>query len=135
MFSYGAASFVMQVSVHLCVQADQLEDQTDFLLIPRHQELLGDRAKDCDIPVCIEKTGLEDRGQYTLSYVLFRCVCISEFELQIFIVKIFLLVVVFILSFPFVRRFSPEFFQGCSVEETQLHSLQLYPLFTSEYNM
>ncbi|XP_022053626.2 Hermansky-Pudlak syndrome 3 protein isoform X1 [Acanthochromis polyacanthus] len=80
--------------------ADYLEDDIDFLLIPRHVELLGDRAKDCDIPVSIEKTGLEDREQYALSYVLFR-------------------------------RFSPEFFQGCSVEETHLHSLQLYPLFTS----
>ncbi|XP_008282511.1 BLOC-2 complex member HPS3 isoform X3 [Stegastes partitus] len=78
--------------------ADYLED--DFLFIPGHVELLGDRAKDCEIPVSIEKTGLEDRGQYALSYVLFR-------------------------------RFSPEFFQGCSVEETHLHSLQLYPLFTS----
>uniref|UniRef100_A0A3B4Y2D9 HPS3 biogenesis of lysosomal organelles complex 2 subunit 1 n=1 Tax=Seriola lalandi dorsalis TaxID=1841481 RepID=A0A3B4Y2D9_SERLL len=63
-----------------------------FVICVCHQELLGDRAKDCDIPVSIEKTGLEDKGQYTLSYVLFRC-----------------------------------FFQGCSVEETQLHSLQLYP--------
>uniref|UniRef100_A0A3B4XY45 HPS3 biogenesis of lysosomal organelles complex 2 subunit 1 n=1 Tax=Seriola lalandi dorsalis TaxID=1841481 RepID=A0A3B4XY45_SERLL len=87
-------SFVICVCVFVCA-ADHLEDQTDFLLIPKHQELLGDRAKDCDIPVSIEKTGLEDKGQYTLSYVLFRC-----------------------------------FFQGCSVEETQLHSLQLYPLFT-----
>ncbi|XP_062252058.1 Hermansky-Pudlak syndrome 3 protein isoform X1 [Platichthys flesus] len=78
---------------------DPLEDQSDLLLIPRQLELLGDRAKDCDIPVSIEKTGLEDKGQYTLSYVLFR-------------------------------RFTPEFFQGCSVEETQLHSLQLYPLYT-----
>ncbi|XP_059197814.1 Hermansky-Pudlak syndrome 3 protein isoform X2 [Centropristis striata] len=79
---------------------NHLEDQVDFLMLPRHQELLGDRAKDCDIPVNIEKTGLEDStGQYTLSYVLFR-------------------------------RFTPDFFQGCSVEETQLHSLQLYPLFT-----
>ncbi|XP_071342477.1 BLOC-2 complex member HPS3 isoform X2 [Trachinotus anak] len=81
-------------------KSDHLEDQTDFMLIPKHQELLGDRARDCDIPVSIEKTGLEDKGQYTLSYVLFR-------------------------------RFTPEFFQGCSVEETQLHSLQLYPLFIS----
>uniref|UniRef100_A0A665TRI0 HPS3 biogenesis of lysosomal organelles complex 2 subunit 1 n=1 Tax=Echeneis naucrates TaxID=173247 RepID=A0A665TRI0_ECHNA len=79
---------------------DHLEDQADFLFIPKHQELLGDRAKDCDIPVSIEKTGLEDKRQYTLSYVLFR-------------------------------RFTPEFFHGCSVEETQLHSLQLYPFFTS----
>ncbi|XP_013882541.1 BLOC-2 complex member HPS3 [Austrofundulus limnaeus] len=79
---------------------DYLEDQSEFLLIPRHQELLGDRAKDCDIPVSMEGTGLEDRRHYTLSYVLFR-------------------------------RFSPEFFQGCSVEEMQLHSLLLYPQFTS----
>uniref|UniRef100_H3D451 HPS3 biogenesis of lysosomal organelles complex 2 subunit 1 n=1 Tax=Tetraodon nigroviridis TaxID=99883 RepID=H3D451_TETNG len=79
---------------------DPLEEQADFLFIPRHLELLGDRAKDCGITVSIEKTGLEDRGQYTLSYVLFR-------------------------------RLTPDFFQGCSVEETQLHSLQLRPLFTS----
>lgn len=59
----------------MCVCAeDPLEDQADFLFIPRHLELLGDRAKDCDITVSMEKTGLEDRGQYTLSYVLFRCV-------------------------------------------------------------
>lgn len=85
-------------------KTDHLEDQADFLVLPRHQELLGDRAKDCDIPVSIEQTGLEDRGQYTLSYVLFR-------------------------------RFTPDFFQGCSVEETQLHSLQLYPLFTSNQSV
>lgn len=61
--------------VSFCLSAeDYLEDQTDFLIVPRHQELLGDRAKECDISVIIEKTGLEDRGQYTLSYVLFRCV-------------------------------------------------------------
>ncbi|KAL7396460.1 hypothetical protein ABVT39_006036 [Epinephelus coioides] len=84
--------------------ADHLEDQADFMVLPRHQELLGDRAKDCDIPVSIEKTGLEDRGQYTLSYVLFR-------------------------------RFTPDFFQGCGIEETQLHSLQLYPLFTSNQSV
>ncbi|XP_029286189.1 LOW QUALITY PROTEIN: BLOC-2 complex member HPS3 [Cottoperca gobio] len=82
-------------------KTDHLDDQADFMVLPRHQELLGDRAKDCDIPVSIEATGLEDgTGQYTLSYVLFR-------------------------------RFTPDFFQGCSVEETQLHSLQLYPMFTS----
>uniref|UniRef100_A0A3Q1GXC8 HPS3 biogenesis of lysosomal organelles complex 2 subunit 1 n=1 Tax=Anabas testudineus TaxID=64144 RepID=A0A3Q1GXC8_ANATE len=58
-------------------------------------ELLGDRAKDCEISVCIEQTGLEDRGHYVLS------------------------------------RFTPEFFQGCTVEEIHLHSLQLYPLFSN----
>lgn len=77
---------------------DDVEEQTDFFVLPRHLELLGDRAKNCDIPVSIEKTGLEDRGQYTVSYVLFK-------------------------------RFTPEFFQGCNVEETQIHSLQLHPLF------
>ncbi|KAM7387706.1 hypothetical protein PAMP_023927 [Pampus punctatissimus] len=84
--------------------ADYLEDQADFLLLPRHQELLGERAKDCDIAVSVEKTGLEDRGQYSLSYVLFR-------------------------------RFTPDYFQGCSVEETQLHSLQLHPMFTSNQSV
>lgn len=77
--------------------SDDAEEQTDFFVLPRHLELLGDRAKSCDIPVCIEKTGLEDKRHYTVSYVLFK-------------------------------RFTPEFFQGCNVEETQIHSLQLHPL-------
>lgn len=51
-----------------------LEEQAEFQIIPRRQELLGDRARDCDISISIEKTGLEGRGQCTLSYVLFRCV-------------------------------------------------------------
>ncbi|XP_019741406.1 BLOC-2 complex member HPS3 isoform X2 [Hippocampus comes] len=79
---------------------DQAEDQIDFLLLPRHQELLGERAANCDIPVSIEKTALEDSGQNTFSYVLFR-------------------------------RFTPDYFQGCSVEGTHLHSLKLHPLFPS----
>ncbi|XP_029988588.1 Hermansky-Pudlak syndrome 3 protein-like [Sphaeramia orbicularis] len=83
---------------------DDIEDQSDFLFLPRNQELLGDQVKNCDISVSIEKTGLEDRGQYTLSYVLFR-------------------------------RFSPDFSQGCSVEDTQLHSLQLHPLFISNQSL
>lgn len=83
---------------------EQLEEHSDFLVVPRHQELLGDRAKECDIHVSMEKTSLEDGRHYLLSYVLFR-------------------------------RFTPEFFQGCSVEETQLHSLQLHPLFTSNQSV
>uniref|UniRef100_A0A3Q2YTZ5 HPS3 biogenesis of lysosomal organelles complex 2 subunit 1 n=1 Tax=Hippocampus comes TaxID=109280 RepID=A0A3Q2YTZ5_HIPCM len=58
------------------IQRHQAEDQIDFLLLPRHQELLGERAANCDIPVSIEKTALEDSGQNTFSYVLFRCVAI-----------------------------------------------------------
>ncbi|XP_072294219.1 BLOC-2 complex member HPS3 [Eucyclogobius newberryi] len=77
---------------------DDGEEQTDFFVLPRHQELLGERAKSCDVHVSVEKTGLEDGGQCAVSYVLFR-------------------------------RFSPEFFQGCNVDETQIHSLQFHPLF------
>ncbi|XP_034035350.1 Hermansky-Pudlak syndrome 3 protein isoform X2 [Thalassophryne amazonica] len=80
-------------------KTDNDEDQMDFLLLPRHQELTGDRARDCGISVTIEQTGLEDGRQYTTSYI-------------------------------FYRRFTPDISQGCSVEETQLHSLQLHPLFT-----
>lgn len=54
---------------------EQLEEHSDFLVVPRHQELLGDRAKECDIHVSMEKTSLEDGRHYLLSYVLFRCVC------------------------------------------------------------
>ncbi|XP_077572733.1 BLOC-2 complex member HPS3 isoform X1 [Stigmatopora nigra] len=79
---------------------DVAEDQADFLILPRDQELLGEQAKDCDIPVTIEKTGLEDKGQNTFAYVLFR-------------------------------RFTPDYLQGFSVEETRLHSLKLQPFFTS----
>ncbi|KAF7654019.1 hypothetical protein LDENG_00075770 [Lucifuga dentata] len=86
-------------------QTDHVEDLIDFLLLPKHQELLSNRARDCGIPVSIEQTGLEtDRGQYTVSYVLHR-------------------------------HFAPDFFQGCSVEETHLHSLQLHPLFTANQTM
>lgn len=64
------------VCLIVCAAEDHLEDQGDFLIVPRHQELLGDRAKDCGISVTIEKTGLEDKRQYTHSYVLFRCVSV-----------------------------------------------------------
>lgn len=78
--------------------SDDAEEQTDFFVLPRHLELLGDRATACDIPISVERTGLEDGGHCTVSYVLFK-------------------------------RFTPEFFQGCNVEETQIHSLQIHPLF------
>ncbi|XP_068614246.1 BLOC-2 complex member HPS3-like [Brachionichthys hirsutus] len=48
------------------------DDQPDFLVLPRHQELLGDRAKDCGVHVSVERTGLEDGGRSSVSYVLFR---------------------------------------------------------------
>uniref|UniRef100_A0A4W5PHF1 HPS3 biogenesis of lysosomal organelles complex 2 subunit 1 n=1 Tax=Hucho hucho TaxID=62062 RepID=A0A4W5PHF1_9TELE len=78
-------------------------DQDDFFIFPKHQELLGDRAKDCGVKVSLEWTGMESetRGTLAITYVLYR-------------------------------RFAPDFFQGCSVEETRLHSLQFHPVFTSE---
>ncbi|CAB1323821.1 unnamed protein product [Coregonus sp. 'balchen'] len=77
-------------------------DQDDFFIFPKHQELLGDRAKDCGFKVSLEWTGMESeaRGNLAITYILYR-------------------------------RFAPDFFQGCSVEETRLHSLQFHPVFTS----
>uniref|UniRef100_A0A673VKA7 HPS3 biogenesis of lysosomal organelles complex 2 subunit 1 n=1 Tax=Salmo trutta TaxID=8032 RepID=A0A673VKA7_SALTR len=78
-------------------------DQDDFFIFPKHQELLGDRAKDCGVKVSLEWTGMESeaRGILTITYILYR-------------------------------RFAPDFFQGCGVEDTRLHSLQFHPVFTSE---
>ncbi|XP_023998692.2 BLOC-2 complex member HPS3 isoform X2 [Salvelinus sp. IW2-2015] len=77
-------------------------DQDDFFIFPKHQELLGDRAKDCGVKVSLEWTGMESeaRGNLIITYILYR-------------------------------RFAPDFFQDCSVEETRLHSLQFHPVFTS----
>ncbi|KAL1022867.1 hypothetical protein UPYG_G00033510 [Umbra pygmaea] len=79
------------------------QDLDDFFIFPKHQELLGERAKDCGVKVCLEWTDLtsESRENLVFSYILYR-------------------------------RFAPDFFQGCSVEETRLHSLQLHPIFTSK---
>lgn len=54
---------------------EHLEEHSDFLVVPRYQELLGDQAKECDIRVTMEKTSLEDGRHYVLSYVLFRSLC------------------------------------------------------------
>uniref|UniRef100_A0A8C7G9K7 HPS3 biogenesis of lysosomal organelles complex 2 subunit 1 n=1 Tax=Oncorhynchus kisutch TaxID=8019 RepID=A0A8C7G9K7_ONCKI len=77
-------------------------DQDDFFIFPKHQELLGDRAKDCGVKVSLEWTGMESeaRGILAITYILYR-------------------------------RFAPDFFQGCTVEDTRLHSLQFHPVFTS----
>ncbi|XP_020330351.1 BLOC-2 complex member HPS3 isoform X1 [Oncorhynchus kisutch] len=77
-------------------------DHDDFFIFPKHQELLGDRAKDCGVKISLEWTGMESeaRGNFIITYILYR-------------------------------RFAPDFFQDCSVEETHLHSLQFHPVFTS----
>ncbi|MGH0141453.1 UNVERIFIED_CONTAM: hypothetical protein FKN15_074237 [Acipenser sinensis] len=83
-------------------QADvsQLE-QDDFYICQKHQELLGEEARECGVSVTLERTGMEHEAGDSLgvSYILYR-------------------------------RFAPDFFQGHTVEETNLHSLQLLPIFT-----
>uniref|UniRef100_A0A8C2FZN9 HPS3 biogenesis of lysosomal organelles complex 2 subunit 1 n=1 Tax=Cyprinus carpio TaxID=7962 RepID=A0A8C2FZN9_CYPCA len=79
-----------------------LHAQEDFFLFPKHQEMLGNEAQECGISLVLEWTGMEAESRGDMS--------------------------VFALS----RRFAPDFFQGCSVEETRLHSLQLHPMFTGK---
>uniref|UniRef100_A0A3P9H3J7 HPS3 biogenesis of lysosomal organelles complex 2 subunit 1 n=1 Tax=Oryzias latipes TaxID=8090 RepID=A0A3P9H3J7_ORYLA len=95
LFEFFVAKVEQEPGLVCCGAAEPPQDQDDFLLIPRHQELLESKAKDCDILVTMEKTGLEDQAQYQFSYILFRSVCVLSF--------------------------------GRSI----IHSLQLYPLFTS----
>ncbi|XP_039513115.1 Hermansky-Pudlak syndrome 3 protein isoform X2 [Pimephales promelas] len=80
-----------------------LHEQEDFFLFPKHQEMLGNEAQECGISLVLEWTGMEAESRGDMS-------------------------VVYILF----RRFAPDFFQGCSVEETHLHSLQLHPTFTGK---
>ncbi|ROI83753.1 Hermansky-Pudlak syndrome 3 protein [Anabarilius grahami] len=80
-----------------------LHEQEDFFLFPKHQEMLGNEAQECGISLVLEWTGMEAESRGDMS-------------------------VVYILF----RRFAPDFFQGCSVEETHLHSLQLHPMFTDK---
>ncbi|XP_030647384.1 BLOC-2 complex member HPS3 [Chanos chanos] len=77
------------------------DEADDFFMLPKHQEMLGENAKDCGISVTLELTGMETEtgDSMGVTYVLYR-------------------------------RFAPDFFQGCSVEDTCLHSLQLLPMFT-----
>ncbi|XP_063056938.1 Hermansky-Pudlak syndrome 3 protein isoform X2 [Engraulis encrasicolus] len=78
-------------------------EQDDFYMFPKHQEVLGDQAKDCGVCVTPEWTGAENESHFNtgVTYILYR-------------------------------RFAPDFFQGNTVEDTHLHSLQLYPVFTSK---
>ena len=52
-------------SIVFVFPVDPGEDPGDFLVLQRHQELLGERARDCGVSMTIEKTGMEDTGQYT----------------------------------------------------------------------
>ncbi|KAF4098031.1 Hermansky-Pudlak syndrome 3 protein isoform X1 [Onychostoma macrolepis] len=80
-----------------------LHEQEDFFLFPKHQEMLGNEAQECGVSLVLEWTGMEAESRGDISVV-----------------------------YVLFRRFAPDFFQGCSVEETHLHSLQLHPMFTSK---
>ncbi|XP_048832254.1 Hermansky-Pudlak syndrome 3 protein isoform X2 [Brienomyrus brachyistius] len=77
-------------------------DSDDFFMLPKHQEMLGEDAKDSGVSVSLEWTAVEReiRSHLGLTYILYR-------------------------------RFAPDFFEGCHVEDTRLHSLQLLPVFTA----
>lgn len=51
-----------------------LHAQEDFFLFPKHQEMLGNEAKECGISLVLEWTGMEaeSRGDMSVVYVLFR---------------------------------------------------------------
>lgn len=46
----------------------------DFILFPKHTEMLGDDAKDCGVSVSLERTGMEtDTGNnMDITYILYR---------------------------------------------------------------
>ncbi|KAJ8278304.1 hypothetical protein GJAV_G00086160 [Gymnothorax javanicus] len=76
-------------------------DPDDFIMCQRNQEFLGEGARECGVPVSLEWTGMESEARGSRG-----------------------------VAYVLYRRFTPDFFQGCSVEDTSLHSLQLYPMFT-----
>ncbi|XP_066504345.1 Hermansky-Pudlak syndrome 3 protein isoform X2 [Hoplias malabaricus] len=101
-----------QLPADILAAADLVEDDMkkeplsphepgDFFMFPKHLELLGDEAKDCGISVSLEWTGMDTEARNHMG-----------------------------VTYVLFRRFAPDFFQGCSVEETCLHSLQLHPMFT-----
>ncbi|XP_026774530.3 Hermansky-Pudlak syndrome 3 protein isoform X2 [Pangasianodon hypophthalmus] len=76
-------------------------ESDDFFVFPKHMEMLGDKAKDCGVSLSLEWTGMETEARDNMG-----------------------------VTYILYRRFAPDFFQGCSVEETRLHSLQLHPMYT-----
>ncbi|XP_056303568.1 Hermansky-Pudlak syndrome 3 protein isoform X2 [Danio aesculapii] len=80
-----------------------LHEQEDFFVFPKHQEMLGSEAQDCGITLVPECTAMDAEIRGETSVV-----------------------------YVLFRRFAPDFFQGCSIEETRLHSLQLHPIFTGK---
>lgn len=131
----------LQVSFHFYLDVKK-EPQSplesdDFFVFPKHLEMLGEKAKDCGVSLSLEWTGMETEASDTMgvTYILYRCqkhqwarvswsVCVLCGCYKVESIFVFCLV---------FRRFAPDFFQGCSVEETRLHSLQLHPMYTGNH--
>ena len=54
--------------------SDVHRDPDDFVMFQRNQELLGEEAKECGVPVSLEWPGMENeaRGSRGVTYVLHR---------------------------------------------------------------
>ncbi|KAG7327880.1 hypothetical protein KOW79_009486 [Hemibagrus wyckioides] len=76
-------------------------ESDDYFVFPKHLEMLGDKAKDCGVSLTLEWTGMDTEANDNMG-----------------------------VTYILYRRFAPDFFQGCTVEETRLHSLQLHPMYT-----
>ncbi|KAK3562430.1 hypothetical protein QTP86_034072 [Hemibagrus guttatus] len=76
-------------------------ESDDYFVFPKHLEMLGYKAKDCGMSLTLEWTGTETEANDNMG-----------------------------VTYILYRRFAPDFFQGCTVEETRLHSLQLHPIYT-----
>ncbi|XP_060797499.1 Hermansky-Pudlak syndrome 3 protein isoform X3 [Neoarius graeffei] len=81
-------------------------ESDDFFMFPKHLEMLGDKAKDCGVSLSLEWTRMETEASDNVGF-----------------------------TYILYRRFAPDFFQGCSVEETRLHSLQLHPMYTGNLDV
>ena len=46
----------------------------DFIMFPKHLEMLGEQAKDCGVCVTLEWTGVESESRFDtgVTYILYR---------------------------------------------------------------
>lgn len=69
----------LQVSFHFYLDVKK-EPQSplesdDFFVLPKHLEMLGDKAKDCGVSLSLEWTGMETEASDNVgfTYILYRC--------------------------------------------------------------
>lgn len=46
----------------------------DFYMLPKHQEMVGEQAKDCGVSITLEWTGVESESRFDtgVTYILYR---------------------------------------------------------------